>query len=248
MIILDANQATMDKNLKFHLEKHTRVIVSPLDTSDLMFIGRLKKQGKIEQVRVGVELKKTPSDLLSSLRDGRLMTQLPRMTEEFDVPYLFLIGSHTKVDFETGKVQEKVRGGRWGESPFSFHYLNSIFTRFEASGGRIREVQDTNHLVATLLSILRFWRKEEHTEEVFYKKRHKYIDWRLLDNPLMEMYERMGIGIKRAGVLANEYPSLHSLVMATDKEIEELDGFGKTTVNKIRTFIEGERFSNGVHS
>ena len=237
MLIIDSNQASMDQNLRIHLEKQTDVIVSPLDTADLMFIGKMKG----EQVKVGIELKKAPSDLMGSLRDGRLMTQLPRLTQEYDMAYLYLIGDHTKVDFQSGKLKEKVRGGRWGESAFSFHYLNSIYTRFEASGGRIREVQATNHLVISILSLMRFWRKEEHQEEVFYRKRHKFLDWQLLDSPLMEMYERMGIGIKRAKVLADEYPSLHSLTMCTPQELMELDGFGRKTVDKVLEFINGKQ-------
>ena len=112
--------------------------------------------------------------------------------------------------------------------------------RFEASGGRIRYVRDTEHLVALVLSLMRFWRKEEHTEEVFYRKRHKFMDWKLLDNPLMEIYERMGIGIKRASVLANKYPTFEALVSADNKDLRLMEGFGKTTVDKIISFTKGD--------
>ena len=95
-------------------------------------------------------------------------------------------------------------------------------------------------MVVSILSLMRFWRKEEHKEEVFYRKRHKFLDWQLLDSPLMEMYERMGIGIKRAKVLAEEYPSLHSLTMASPQELIELDGFGKKTVDKVLEFVNGK--------
>ena len=57
----------------------------------------------------------------------------------------------------------------------------------------------------------------------------------------MEMYERMGIGIKRAKVLADEYPTLHSLTMCTPQELMELDGFGKKTVDKVLEFINGKQ-------
>ena len=42
MLIIDSNQASMDRNLKIYLEKQTPLIVSPLDTADLMFIGKMK--------------------------------------------------------------------------------------------------------------------------------------------------------------------------------------------------------------
>lgn len=235
MILLDSNQASMDVELKNHLEKHVDILVTPLDTSDLFFVGKINGT----QIKVGMELKKAPSDLMASLRDGRLMTQLPRMTQEFDMPYLVTIGEAEKIDFTEGKVQEKIKGGKWNTSNFSYHYLNSIIARFEASGGRVRHVRDTAHLVAFILSELRFWEKENHTEEVFYKKRHKFLDWKLLDNPLMEMYERMGIGIKRAGVLAETYPTLKSLAYAEKKDLMGLEGFGKKTAEKVMEFING---------
>ena len=233
MILLDSNQATMDRTLKYYLEEQTDVVVTPLDTADLMFMAKMKD----EKVSVGFELKKAPSDLMASLRDGRLITQLPRMTEEFDMAYLVTVGDSERIDLSSGKIEEKVKGGKWGASSFSYHYLNSIMTRFEASGGRVRHVRDTEHLVALIMSIMRFWKKENHTEEVFYRKRHKFIDWKLLDNPLMEMYERMGIGIKRAGLLANKYPTLELLVIADTKELMALEGFGKRTVDKVMDFI-----------
>ena len=105
MILLDSNQASMDVELKNHLEKHVDILVTPLDTSDLFFVGKINGT----QIKVGMELKKAPSDLMASLRDGRLMTQLPRMTQEFDMPYLVTIGEAEKIDFTEGKVQEKLK-------------------------------------------------------------------------------------------------------------------------------------------
>ena len=49
----------------------------------------------------------------------------------------------------------------------------------------------------------------------------------------------MGIGLKRAEVLRKNYPNLLSLMQADPKELLELDGFGKKTINKLKKIIEG---------
>ena len=232
MLLIDSNQASMDEDLKYHLAQKTTIIVTPLDESDLMFMGRMKK----DQVRIGMELKKAPSDLMASLRDGRLITQLPRMTETFDMAYLIIIGNTDRINLESGKIQEKVRGGRWGDSSFSYHYLNSILMRFEASGGRIRSVRDMEHLASLIISTMKFWTKGEHQEDVFYKKRHKFLDWRTISDPMIHIYDGMGIGVKRATMLTELYPTFKDLVNADKKELMQLDGFGKATVEKIMKF------------
>ena len=170
MIIIDSNQESMTPELKLYVEKEIPVLVSPLDTGDMMFVGKMNG----EPVKIGMEIKKTPSDLMGSLRDGRLMTQLPRLTEEFDMSYLLFVGENIKVDFNEGKVQERFHQS-WKTSAFSYHYLNSILTRFEASGGRIRTFENMEHLAVFVFSLFRWWTKETHTEEVFYKVRIRSI-------------------------------------------------------------------------
>ena len=234
MIIIDSNQESMTPELKQYIEKEIPVLVSPLDTGDMMFVGKMNG----EPVKVGMEIKKTPSDLMGSLRDGRLMTQLPRLTEEFDMSYLLFVGENIKVDFNEGKVQERFHQS-WKTSAFSYHYLNSILTRYEASGGRIRTFENMEHLAVFVFSTFRWWTKETHTEEVFYKKRHKFLDWKLMDAPLIEIYERMGIGVKRATVLAKKFPTMMDLVLADEEELNLLPNFGKKTVSKMMTFIKG---------
>ena len=105
MIIIDSNQESMTPELKLYIEKEIPVLVSPLDTGDMMFVGKMNG----EPVKIGMEIKKTPSDLMGSLRDGRLMTQLPRLTEEFDMSYLLFVGENIKVDFNEDISVEELR-------------------------------------------------------------------------------------------------------------------------------------------
>ena len=239
MIIVDTNQASVDKNFMEYLSQSADVLTSPLETGDLQFWGKMNTDEN--NISICIEIKKVPSDLMASLRDGRLMTQLPRMVQKYDMPYLLLVGNHMSVNFESGKIQEKTKGKKWGDSSYSYHYLNSIINRFEASGGRVRHVKTVEDMSVFILSLYRFWKKDSHSEEVFVKKRHKFIDWKTLSNPLMEMYERMGIGVKKAKILAEQYPSLEELVNADEKDIKELNGFRGKTIDKIMGFIKTGR-------
>ena len=60
MIISDSNQEAMTPELKLYIEKQIPVLVSPLDTGDMMFVGKMNG----EPVKIGMEIKKTPSCLL----------------------------------------------------------------------------------------------------------------------------------------------------------------------------------------
>ena len=238
MIILDSNQASADESFYKYLNRLVDVYTSPLETADLFFSATIKG----EPVKIGIEIKKTPSDLMSSLRDGRLMTQLPRMINTYDLAYLALVGEHINTNFENGKIKERYKGKKIIDSPYTFHHLNSIMSHFEASGGRIRHVSSIEDLTVWVMSLYRWWKKDDHKEEVFVKKHHKFIDWKSMTNPMAEVYERMGIGIKRAVTLADDYPTFHSLTMANKKELMELEGFGKKTAEKVLSFINGEQY------
>lgn len=240
MIVIDSNQASMDKAFytllnNSALDSNIDVFTSPLETGDLQFWGKINSETL--DVSIGIEIKKVPSDLMGSLRDGRLMTQLPRMVNTFDLAYLLLVGEHISVNFETGKIREKKK--RWADSGYSYHYLNSVINKFEASGGRVRQVKNIEDMTIFVLSLYRFWRKSSHAEEVFVRKHHKYADWKVMDNPLAEVYERMGIGVQRAVTLAETYPTMNELCKATQKDIVNLKGFGKITAEKVLKFTRG---------
>lgn len=233
MLMIDTNQAMMDSELLRLLESKTIVIQNALDTGDLYFVGSVNG----EQINVGIELKKSPSDLVSSLGDQRLLTQLPRMVNEYDVPYLILTGEPDLINFSTNKIQ--TRKGKWQDSSFHYNYLNAILSRFELSGGHIRHARDTEHLVYLIISLMQFWRKDAHSEKIFVRPNQRFMGWDTIDDPMLQVYERMGIGLKRAEVLRKNYPNLLSLMQADPKELLELDGFGKKTINKLKKIIEG---------
>ena len=244
MIILDVKEASktnkhgirVDEEFADILEDETDVDEQPLDSGDVMFMGR-QSDGKLS-VSIGIELKKVPEDLMASMRDGRLMSQLPRLLEEYDLAYLFLINNDIDVNWETGKVKERKKK-RWVDSPYDFHYMNSILAKFEAGGGRIRKVSSVKEAAALTLSLYTYWRKPKHSEETFTKKKYKFYDWKQIENPLAECYERMPIrlGIKRAIKLAKVAPSFLDLLVMDKKDLMNVPGLGRKSAEEIYNYV-----------
>ncbi len=259
MIVFDTNEANkrdywgnkvLDKLLDRIEDAGVPIDEQPMDTGDAWYLGR-GEDGKLS-VSIGYEFKIFPNDFFASMRDGRIMTQLPRMVSEeygFDIPVLVLIGDDFQVNFTNGLVKEKKKQ-KWVDSPYSFHYISSILSRFRAAGGRIEKVHDLDHLASYLISSYQFWRKDTHSPEVFVRKRHSFMDWRQLDNPLAEFYERIserkhgknsGIGIKRALALTEAFPNPMNLMIAPVEILQEIDvdgrKFGPVNARKVYRFL-----------
>jgi ERCC4-type nuclease len=255
MFVMDSKQASTDKrfkqNLRDLLEGDGQTVVEEdLNTADIMFKGR-DEEGKLN-LSLGFELKKSPSDLLSSLRDGRLVNQLSRGVQEYNLFWLMTIGTPIRVNYETGHLQERKRrskGGydgqsdktnsgtfRWVDTKFTFHFLNSLLAKFEMAGGRVVHVEDMEKAAVTLLSYHSYWRKPDHTDEMFQKKRFKFSDWRMLENDLAQMYAIM-VGPQRALTLAEHYPDLEMLCLASREDMISKKGIGGKTWQKVRKFV-----------
>jgi len=249
MFIMDSKQASTDTRYNQHLreileDSGETVIDDAMDTSDIMFMGR-SPAGKLD-LTLGFELKATPNDLVASLRDGRLASQLSRLTQEFDACWLVTYGEPVRVNSKTGKIQEvKRRSGRsgsskkWVDSAFSFHYLNSLIAKFEMAGGRQLHCESMEKVAMTLLSYHAYWRKESHESERLQKKRFKFTDWAILDDPIAQMYAVI-VGPQRALTLKEYYPTLEMLCIASRKDMISRKGIGGKTYDKIQEFVRGK--------
>ena len=233
MFTIDSNENTHHPGLIKLLQniESIPVTVSNLTSGDISYLGRLGQQ----QIKVGFEIKQAPTDLLASLRDGRLINQLPRLCQDYDLPYLILVGQHFSADAHQKLVEGTI------SSRFSFHYLNSILAKFEAGGGRIRGVSDYKQLVYLLHSIGRYWAKEEHSETTVWSNKI-YASWATKNvDPLVQLYASMGIGPMRAEALSQRFPSLSELSKANESQLQSLPGFGPKSAALVLEFINGPK-------
>lgn len=247
MFIVDSNQASIDEkeceNIVWYLKQFESVQVSSLEFGDISFQGR-DNEGKLS-TSIGIELKKVPQDLMASLRDGRVMTQLPGMLDMYDISYIVLINEDIEINTQTGKIKEWHKSKRI-DSKYNYTYLNNLLLKFEAAGGHLRHVPDIEHAAAFILSAHSYWHKLEHKKETYYRKRHKYSSWKKMqDNPLAEVYERIGrgkmrLGIKKALALASAYPTFEELVDASLYDLVNLPGIGNKSAKMILEFTKGE--------
>ena len=262
MIVFDSNEANKQSKKEVHPTDYVRDIIEKYGVQtaeadiegDANMIGYGQTPNDYDKLclSIGAEIKMMPSDLLASVSDGRLMEQLPRMLKAYQVAYLLLVGDHLKVNWETGKVKQRQRGG-WQDSAWHYHHVNSILMKFEDGGGRIRVIPDLDQLAAFLLSTYQRYRKQRKSSEVgkatFQKKRRQVSDWNLLDNKLAEFYERMGIGIQRAIVLSEYFPVVETLMYANMDILKRLPvngrKFGKANAAKVVTWMH-ENHGTGV--
>ncbi len=254
MILIDDNQASFDERQGYDLigilETEEMVIPTELEFGDLAFSGNVG-DGKI---RIGMEFKWYPDDVMASLRDGRIPRQLVGMVNTYDISYLCLLGDDPEINFQTGKIREQNgKNKRWEDSPYSWHYLNSFFMRFEAAGGHILKVRDMQHLAVTILSYYKAWNKEEHNEEMFFKTRRSFVSWSMLDNTLANHYAEMGISPRRAIALTEYFPIPWMLSLVSEDELTGIEvpvtrkngskgtqKFGRVNARKVYKFLHSD--------
>lgn len=231
MFTVDSNQNLHYPHLAQLLRTHGEVTIRRLSSADISSDGVREGQ----QITIGFEIKACPSDLIQSARDNRLVSQLPKLLSTYHRSYLVLVGSPLEVD----PINLRVRDG-WRTTKFPYHYINSLLTKYEASGGKVRSVADVEHLVHMIVSITRYWNKKSHSSTFQLPKSHVLLPWEIKKiNPLVQAYTGTGIGVKRATILARLYPSFSELVRATRKELLNIEGFGDISVDKLREFIHG---------
>jgi len=243
LITIDSNQnAVSTKELKtLLLQDIDRVPVEPLEVADVMFAGKINSDSPRFNITIGLEIK-VGSDVLDL---DRLLDELVRMTEIYDIRYLILVGPVLQINFDTGKILERRKKNKLEDGPIRYHRLNSILSRFEASGGHIRYVQDEEYLAALILSLYQFWRKDTHEEMVFPPDLTPKLNWEMIKNPMAKFYLAWGkaadarLGTRRAISLAKRYPTLGHLLAAGRSDMRNVPGMGKTRIDKIWRFISG---------
>lgn len=251
MILIDDNQASFDERQGYDLieilETEEKVLPTELEFGDLAFSGKVNGT----KIKIGMEFKWYPNDVMASLRDGRIPRQLIGMVNTFDISYLCLLGEDPEINFQTGKIIEKNgKSKRREDSPYSWHYLNSFYMRFEAAGGHILKCKDMQHLAVTILSYYRAWNKDEHQEEMFFKTKRSFISWSMLDNSLANFYAEMGASPRRSIALTEYYPVPFALMLATEDEIARVQvpkktgtgfsNFGRINARKVYKFLHSD--------
>jgi len=172
--------------------------------------------------------RKTVSDYINSIEDGRLFNQLYQLSKHFDISYLIVVGN---------VINELLERDFPLEAFYSSLIGSSLKRSSEGKQGQIITVMvPTNYEFA--LCVYFIHKKLEEGELI---RRPRPVGGKSdFKSCLITLYSCLpGISEKLAVRLAEKFPSLKSLVNASVEEIMSVKGIGEEKAKKIFSFIHG---------
>jgi ERCC4-type nuclease len=184
-------------------------------------------------VGVGIERKK-PDDLVSSLRNGRLVNQFTVAHPTCTYMYLLQEGHILPDRYSGAAIKRAGRVWKQTASPISHRELDGRMSTLQVKVGiRIIESFDEFDSAFRILSLYHWWQTpfEEHGSDVSFWS-PVYLTGR---SPLIvRMVAQIdGIGMKRAQLAAQRFGSVFGLVTADEDQWTDIEGIGKPTAKRI---------------
>ena len=166
-------------------------------------------------LKVIIERKRN-DDLLNSLRDGRMVSQVHKLLDEADVVFLLREGPLTRTP--TGQVAYQSKGDRWLESGWSWESYSSMMLDLQLMGLIIHDcfLGESPREIARLVGSLS---KDQHNW-IRSRTRPPVItidpQWR---NAVWSLCAFEGVGPEWAESLLNNRGSLASVVAANEEAL-----------------------------
>lgn len=208
-----------------------RAELAHLPFADAMFLGRGPED---IPVHVGIEIKRL-DDMLNSMVDGRFAGhQLPGLVRDYHQIYLIIEG-HYRPNPETGVLQvHNGRPAKWidlelGTKQWTARELHGFLTTIETRYHvHLRRAFDRRETAGLILDLHHWW-----SDKLYEAHRSaQAIDFS--GEPLIpaSTLRRVAaqlplIGWKRSGAVADHFPSIASMVMASELEWRHIDGIGQ---------------------
>lgn len=217
-----------------------------LDAGDFSFLGN----GPEGPIQIGVELK-VISDLVNSMRSGRLKEQVLGMSERYGRSYLIVEGIF-RASRRNG-VLEVPRGAGWkplmaGPRPVFWADIEKFITGLEEVGVRVRRTRTSHETAKVIAQVLAsFWDKDysDHTSlhgTVRVPEPMALVREDETTRRIRRVCQALGVGIGwgRSKAVAERFRSVYGLVTADASELEEIDGIGKTIARDAHGAIREE--------
>jgi len=189
-----------------------------------------------EAGKIGIERKKVPGDLLSSVGDGRLTREISAMREECLVQIILLHGKLSYRSDGTVNTGREKYGRAWTEKGVRHLFWTIQFVE----GCYIEVARNDQELVDTINELQRYFDTTKHLSLKGRPGIHK--DWIVptKEERLRYFYDGLpGIGVVSAKALCKVFTRPLDLYQATPGDIMKVPGFGKTTSNQIYDFLRG---------
>jgi ERCC4-type nuclease len=217
-----------------------------LPFGDFAFIGN----GPDGPIQIGVELK-VVSDLVTSMRSGRLAEQIIGMSAQYARSYVVIEGLY-RVNRRNGLL-EVPRGRmysplRCGPRPIYWSDIERFITGIEEAGVRVRRTRSSFETALVIHRVIQgFWDKDYKDHTSLQVMRSAVPPMTLVrEDPVTARIRRVakaldvGIGWERSKAVAEHFRSIARLAEADAGEWEGIEGIGATIARDARKAIREE--------
>lgn len=220
----------------------------PLHAGDLAFTGR---GANGTTVTVGIEFKRLDSsstDLIQSLRSGRLSgEQLPKM-QSYDERWLLIEGQWRHNDKGLITVYKgKFRG--WQPAPgkmFASELENRLLTAHRLGGLNVRHCNTRADSIRFITALYRWWNDRALDQHRSHLAVYDAPTFRAISDSVAALMRWPGVGDKAAAAAIKEFGSVRDAATAHELDWANLEvsgkKFGKARASKLVTWLrEGEK-------
>ena len=185
--------------------------------------------------KIGIERKRIPGDLLSSVNDGRLNREILAMRGECNVSVVLLHGIIRYNQNGTVKLGKRT----------SYHWtkkgLENLFRTIQyVEGCYLEHAKNSTELVQVVQDLQSYFNKKEHNS---LKSRPRIqTNWLVpsRDERVVYFYSGLpGLGMTGARKLYERFSNPMSLYGASIEEIMEVPRIGKSVAANIHNFLRG---------
>ena len=217
----------IDSNDYIHLGKYLRnsVTVVPSMGFDILLV--------TNTAEIPIERKKIPSDLLSSITDGRLDREISAMRQASDIQVILLHGKFVYKNDGTLRMRGKSRWTRKG-------VRNLIRTLKFIEGVYIEWADSLEDLVAVVYEMEEYFNKSTHQSLHTRAGLGAYRQTTPYSERVKYFYQGLpSIKVSRARALHSMFPTPMSLYQADISDISDIHGFSTVSATRIYNFLRG---------
>ncbi|WKN45693.1 ERCC4 domain-containing protein [Tunicatimonas pelagia] len=175
--------------------------------------------------------RKTLIDLVASLKSGRLFAQLYRLVQSERPCALLLEGTSTDLH-RSGMRREAVQGALMQATLFMQIPVLRAMDAAESASLLLMAARQLNALGTRRSKSPRRWPPRRYpTSQIGRKEKQQ----------LYFLQGLPGIGLTRARLLLEKFGTVQNVLSASERELQEVVGVGRSTAEKIRWVVEEDR-------
>jgi len=204
-----------------HREKNSGVLKELIEEGVQINLQQLRSGDYILSERVGIEFK-TVQDFVNSIVDGRLLSQIKELKENFEKPIIIIEGNED-IYSQRSVHPNAIRG-----------MITTILLNY---GIPIIRTTNAKETAGYMLSIAR----REQEEEIRHYSMHgdkKPITQKELQEYFISSLPGVGPGLAKP--LLKKFGSVKRILNAEEKELRDVELIGEKKARKIKEFVEKE--------